>query len=411
VSENVPSNLVVKGTRDNCYIGTDINKQLCADAKVYGIKITNPSKTLLEYNFTEGSGTVAYDSSGASVPMTLVNGPTWIKQTGMLFTGDGSCLQLPALDDDVYFTNGFKIEFEGIIGGNTNPVKILDFATSYNNDSAKNKKCSINISVVNNTLSFSTTGLDYITRTIIDDTTDLTQSHSFTINCVDNGKGYTISMIVDGVTKKTTSVEYGGISNILRLSNFIGKSNTTTDGSFKGILNNFKFTIYASASPIPIYRSALYEFDTTQTDFGRPMYVELKTKGINMKYPQHLKKLKHIFVKVMGGYNYGELFFILFGDGYMVNNPEVYDYYVDENGTVIQEYSENKDLKINEKVRILGSLTLGDSKLGDGGYQTRKLIIPKKAKNFTILTYGESSDYISLESFGFVCKLGKVKEG
>jgi hypothetical protein len=95
----------------------------------------------------------------------------------------------------------------------------------------------------------------------------------------------------------------------------------------------------------------------------------------------------------------------------MVNNPEVYDYYVDENGTVIQEYSENKDLKINEKVRILGSLTLGDSKLGDGGYQTRKLIIPKKAKNFTILTYGESSDYISLESFGFVCKLGKVKEG
>ena len=55
-------------------------------------------------------------------------------------------------------------------------------------------------------------------------------------------------------------------------------------------------------------------------------------------------------------------------------------------------------------------MRLSATKLGDGTYQTRKLVIPKKAKNFALLTYGESSDYISFESFGFVCKLGKVKE-
>ena len=203
---------------------------------------------------------------------------------------------------------------------------------------------------------------------------------------------------------------YGGITNIKRTSNFIGKSNTTSDNLFKGILNNFKITIYASTNAIPIYRSALYEFDTTSTDFGRPLYLELKTKGINMNYPQHLKKLKHIFVKVVGGYNYGELFFTLYGDGYIVNDPKTYTYYIDENGTVVQEYVDNKDLTIDEKISLLGNMRLDKTKLGEGLYQTRKLVIPRKAKNFAILISGDSSDYVSLESIGYVCKLGKVKE-
>ena len=142
------------------------------------------------------------------------------------------------------------------------------------------------------------------------------------------------------------------------------------------------------------------------------MYIELRTKAINMKYPQHLKKLKHIFVKAIGGYNYGELFFLLYGDGYRVNDPEIYDYYIDETtGTVVQEYKEVKDLTIDERVSLLGNMRLDYTRLGEGIYQMRKLIIPNKAKNFAILTFGESSDYLSIESFGFVCKLGKVKEG
>ena len=131
-----------------------------------------------------------------------------------------------------------------------------------------------------------------------------------------------------------------------------------------------------------------------------------------MKYPQHLKKLKHIFVKVIGGYNYGELFFTLYGDGYVVNDPEIYNYYIDElTGTVVQEYREIKNLTIDERASLLGNMRLNYTKLGEGVYQTRKLVIPKKARNFMMIIYGESSDYLSIESLGFVCKLGKVKEG
>ena len=59
----------------------------------------------------------------------------------------------------------------------------------------------------------------------------------------------------------------------------------------------------------------------------------------------------------------------------------------------------------------MGNIRLDETALGTGKYQTRKLVIPEKAKNFSCHIYGDTSDYISLESIGFVCKLGKVKEG
>ena len=408
-SQNFADNMVIETSRDSCFFGTDKDRTAYFEGNLYNLSITNPDATLLEYKLKEGSGDTAYDSSGNKHQATLYSGVTWIVLQGLSF--NGGYVQLPALNENVYFTNGFKIEFEGTIGGNTSNVKILDLATTYDNGNDKNKKCSINVNVKDNKLDFSSTSLDYITYNIYDSSIDLTQNHEFVIDCVDTDLGYDLSIYVDGLLKATTSFKEGGISNVRRYSNFIGKSNNTSESAFKGVLKNFKLTIYASDQPMPIYRSALYEFDTTSTDFGKPMYVELKTKGINMKYPQHLKKLKHIFAKVIGGYKYGELYFLLFADGYRVNDPQVYSYYIDENGTIVQEYTEQKDLKINEKVSILGNMRLDNTRLGNGIYQTRKLIIPKKARNFCIWTYGESSDYISFESFGFVCKLGKVKEG
>ena len=38
------------------------------------------------------------------------------------------------------------------------------------------------------------------------------------------------------------------------------------------------------------------------------------------------------------------------------------------------------------------------------------MIVPSKGKNFKVKMYGKNKDYISLESFGFVSKLGKVKQ-
>lgn len=410
-SKEISSNLLINAIRDLCLVGTDSELKNYYKGNIYNVNIINPSDTLMNFNFIEGSGLKTYDTSSQNRVGELKGTVSWLIENGLIFDGNSGYLELPVFEDDVYFTNGFKIEFEGTLGNLNNLAKLLDLSTVYNNDNAKNNNCSINIGVNGNTLQFNTTSIDYKTYKVTENTIDLSQKHKFMLNCVDNGKtGYDISFVIDGVIMAIDRFNYGGITNIRRTSNFIGRSNTTTDNLFRGILNNFKITIYASSSAIPIYRSALYEFDTTSTDFGRPIYLELKTKGINMKYPQHLKKLKHIFVKVVGGYNYGELFFTLYGDGYIVNDPKTYSYYIDDNGTVVQEYEENKELTIDEKISLLGNMRLDKTKLGEGLYQTRKLVIPRKAKNFAILISGDSSDYISLESIGYVCKLGKVKE-
>lgn len=411
VSQQINSNIVVNSIRDDCYLGTDTLKSLFMDGDIYAFIISSTEDTLLSYMFNEGTGTQIIDTSINRAIATLIGGVTWITVTGFLFNGINTYLQLPEFND-VYFSNGFKMEFSGIIGENSEISRIIDLATSYKNDGIRNKNCSINIGVKSNLISFNSTSKESISYRLTDNIIDFSTSHDYIIDCVNNGNGYTITLNVDDVDELVINFNYGGITDVVRSSNFIGKSNTTTEGYFKGVLTSFKLTVYASSSGVKIYRNALYEFDTTSTDFGRPMYIELKTKAINMKYPQHLKKLKHIFVKAIGGYDYGELFFLLYGDGYRVNDPEIYDYYIDEaTGTVVQEYREVKDLTIDERISLLGNMRLDYTKLGEGVYQMRKLIIPKKAKNFQIFTFGESSDYLSIESFGFVCKLGKVKEG
>ncbi len=410
-SVEISGDFVVSTNRNDFFLGTDKAQTSYMNGEIYGFSMSNISGILLDYTFSEGTGTLITSNSSNKTTGRLIGNIEWITAQGLVFNGTNSYVQLPEFDE-TYFSNGFKLEFTGIIGSNPNASRILDLATSYNNDNAKNKKCSINIGVKGNMLTFNTTSSDFITYRITDNTIDFSESHHYVIDCVNNGKGYTISLIVDGVTLSITNFNTGGITDIKRASNFIGKSNTTTEALFRGVLTSFKATVYASTSGVSMYRSALYEFDTTSTDFGRPMYIELKTKGINMKYPQHLKKLKHIFVKAIGGYTYGELFFTLYGDGYVVNDARIYDYSIEEEtGTVIQEYRDIKNLTLDERVSLLGNMRLDYTKLGNGKYQTRKLIIPKKARNFAIHVYGESSDYISIESFGFVCKLGKVKEG
>ena len=124
-----------------------------------------------------------------------------------------------------------------------------------------------------------------------------------------------------------------------------------------------------------------------------------------------MKKLKHIFVKAIGGNKYGEFFFELYADGHRVNDPRKFYVYKDENGTLVYDYTGERIFSLDEINSVLGNIRLDETKLGEGKYQTKKLVIPKKAKNFSCRIYGNTDDYLSLESFGFVCKLGKVKEG
>ena len=141
------------------------------------------------------------------------------------------------------------------------------------------------------------------------------------------------------------------------------------------------------------------------------MEVELETKGINLQYPMHSKKLKHIFVKGLGGFNYNKFFFEIYSDGHIVNDPRTYNCYIDEiTKQVVYDYTENKELSFDEMVALLGNMRLNNTRLGESTYETRKLVIPSSGKNFTVKMYGESSDYLGIESLGFTFKLGKVRE-
>ena len=145
----------------------------------------------MNFNFIEGKGIKSYDTSIQNRVAELKGGVSWIVENGLIFDGNTGYLELPTLDENVYFTNGFKIEFEGTIGNTNNLSKVLDLATIYNNDNTKNKNCSINIGINGGSLIFNTTSLDYKTYKVTENTIDLSQKHKFMLNCVDNGKtGY-----------------------------------------------------------------------------------------------------------------------------------------------------------------------------------------------------------------------------
>ena len=417
VIENLPSHAL--NTLRICYEDRDAYgpiedpsgvKNYFEGGNIYYVEFTvNDTKTS-KYNFTDGSGDEAADASGY-YPM-YIGDCEWIDtSSGIVFDGENTYLEMPVLPASIPFNQGFYLEFEGSFSDKI-IAKIFDIATIYDNGKMENKNASINCEIDTGKIRMSTNSLDYKSYSLTFGNIDITQNHKYKFDCVYNeDRTYTLSLYIDDDVTAIKHINFiGGISNVIRTSCFLGKSNTVTDKLLKGNLKTFKLATYINTDPIT-YRTAVYEFDTTTTDFGKDMYVELVTKGLNMKYPQHMKKLKHIFVKAIGGNNYGEFFFELYADGHRVNDPRIFYAYLDENGTIVYDYTGEKILTLDEVKSILGNIRLGSTKLGEGKYQTKKLVIPKKAKNFSCKLYGDTNDYLSIESFGFVCKLGKVKEG
>lgn len=416
IIENLPSH--AENTLRICYEDRDAYgpiedptgvKNYFEGGEIYYIEFTLNDRTS-KYNLTEGSGDVATDASGYY--NLSIGDCHWVtNSSGLVLDGENTYLEFPVLPATIAFSQGFCVEFEGSFSDKIY-AKIFDIATIYDNDKMENKNASINCAIDNGKITFSTNSLDYKSYSLTFGGVDITENHKYKFDCVYNAdRTYTLSLYLDDDSTAIKHINFiGGITNVIRTSNFIGKSNTTKDALLKGNLKNFKITNYVNNSPAE-YRTAVYEFDTTTTDFGKDMYVELVTKGLNMKYPQHMKKLKHIFVKAIGGNNYGEFFFELYADGHRINDPRIFYAYLDENGTIVYDYTGQKILTLDEVKSILGNIRLGSTKLGEGKYQTKKLVIPKKAKNFSCRLYGDTNDYLSIESFGFVCKLGKVKEG
>lgn len=403
-----PNNTVVSGNRDNNILGYKLigtlHKFTISDLK---------NEDFIYYDFSDGNGSILTDKSGNNRNGSLFGEFNWLNEKGLLFDGKSGYLSLPNFDRDVYFTNGFSIEFEAKFNDISRACKIFDFATSYDTGDASNNKASINAGLSGNLdkLEFKSTSVDYKSYKVSVNNADLLERNlwKFTIN--DNGSGYDVIAYKNNEEISRSSFEYGGITNIMRRSNFIGKSNNIKDKFFDGMLYNFKIIINASVNPVPIYAGAIYEYDTTYDDFGKPMEIKIESKGINLQYPLHVKKLKNIYVKGLGGYKYNNFFFELYSDGHLVNDPRTFNCYVDElSRQVVYDYTGDKILEFNEMTSLLGNLRLNNTKLGNTSYETKKLIIPSKGKNFNIKIYGESSDYLSIESFGFVFKLGKVKE-
>ena len=74
-----------------------------------------------------------------------------------------------------------------------------------------------------------------------------------------------------------------------------------------------------------------------------------------------------------------------------------------KDGQVYQHTDVNNMLSIlktaiNENYFDIQKIENGEKDVGNA----KKLIIPCKGKNFTLKIYGSSSDYLSIESFGFV---------
>ena len=404
----VPEDTIVNSNRDNSIIGLGI----IGDINDFQIILNNNTKVLV-YDFDAGKGTVILDKSGNNLTGNLIGNVDWVVEDGIKLDGKTCYVSLPILSSNIPFSNGYSIEFECKFSNINQISKIIDLANDYNTGSLGDLKCSINCGKIDktNTLVFESYGISKKKTNISSSNINLLEKHKWKYDVIDNGKNYVLTLYCDEITVATDNFNYGGISNVTRRSNFIGKSNRPGDDLFSGILYNLKITINKSPNPAPIYENDIFEYDTTYDEFGKDMEIELETKGINLQYPIHNKKLKNIFVKGLGGYAYKEFFCELYADGHLINDPYTYNYSIDDTtGQVIYDYTENKELSFDEKISLLGNMRLDRTKLGESSYQTKKLIIPCKGKNFSLKIYGMSSDYLSIESFGFVCKLGKVKE-
>ena len=404
--ETFSKDTLVNGTRDASVVFSSI------EGTVSEFLLEKPDgKEILHYEFEAGKGTSLADTSGNNLTGSIVGSVTWEVDKCVKFDGRSGHLVLPALDGGVQFSNGFTLEFDGKFDNPTVLTKVIDLATGYNLSS--NNGCNIECGSLSSVggVFLKTTSISGKSYNVSETSIDISQRHKWKFSITDTGTNYEMCVYCDEVLLKTEKFNYGGITNVTRKSNFIGKSNTEGDDLFAGVLYNLKLTINASSNPVPIYVGALYEYDTTYDDFGRPMEVELETKGINLQYPMHSKKLKHIFVKGLGGFNYNKFFFEIYSDGHIVNDPRVYNCYIDEiTKQVVYDYTENKELSFDEMISLLGNMRLNNTRLGESTYETRKLVIPSSGKNFTVKMYGESSDYLGIESVGFTFKLGKVRE-
>ena len=148
-----------------------------------------------------------------------------------------------------------------------------------------------------------------------------------------------------------------------------------------------------------------------------------ETPYLSLGYPTNTKKFKQIYLKFYNKYShYVPLYVTIKVDDKVVLSPN--DYVIKYDAETKTYYYTNKNepnASLNES-KVLGTLKLGEDKLGVSTMQILKLRISEKGRSIKIivsdgLEIGTNADYyqnfnnFALSTIGIVYKLKKVKEG
>lgn len=148
--------------------------------------------------------------------------------------------------------------------------------------------------------------------------------------------------------------------------------------------------------------TGLYRLGDSYDDFGKTYESIFETVAINFGYPTHEKKIKNVILKAGGGSYDQPILLQVAADGKLLVSSELMPISVDDNGNIV--YSDLDP--------VIGDSTPIETMFGDGitKYHTKKFRASARGKNIAIRILSQAADKFSIQGFGFIYKLGKVRE-
>ncbi len=216
---------------DNTYMSDEITtKEFKAKVVIEGIQNTN------EYDL--------YDISGNNYNAKFMNGAKIItdenSRKAISFDGEDDYVDIDDLPATIDWESGFSVEFEAEWKALNYYSRIFDFANGSDSDNflAANVK---NTTVLNTDIRYDNT----VTGHSSVDAIELNKILKFKIDNVKTNEGYRQDVYKNGILLSSIdSITDKYIKNILRTSNYLGKSNwdkeTYGDENFNGLIYSFK---------------------------------------------------------------------------------------------------------------------------------------------------------------------------
>lgn len=154
----------------------------------------------------------------------------------------------------------------------------------------------------------------------------------------------------------------------------------------------------------------VHKYGQDYDDFGVEFETTLETCGVNLGYALHTKKVKDIILKVGGGELPQDLFAEVYADGAKLHSTITGAVVVNDDGSITYEEINAPNVQIDGTTSRFDNILLGLSKFGYNPNIIRKLKLPVKAKNVSILIRSTNGERLSIQAIGYTFKLGKVKE-